>query len=42
MKKFYLNIESEIEKLVFIYKKQIIIIVNTKNEKCPGKNKSHL
>ena len=42
MKKFYLNIESNIEKLIFIYKKQIVIIVNTKNEKCPAKNKSHL
>lgn len=47
MKKFYLNIESDIDKLIFTYKNKVIVIVNiivninVKKEKCPAKNKSH-
>lgn len=28
MKKFYLNIESDIDKLIFTYKNKVIVIVN--------------
>lgn len=43
MKKLYLNIESDIDKLIFTYKNKVIVIVNinVKKEKCPAKNKSH-
>lgn len=40
MKKFYINIELDIEKIIFKYKNQIILIIN-KKEICPAKNKSH-
>lgn len=39
MEKFYINLELDIEKIIFKYKNKIIIIIN-KKETCPAKNTS--
>lgn len=40
MKKIYINIEIEIEKIIFKYKDEIIIVIN-KKEICSSTNTSH-
>lgn len=41
MKKFYINIELDIEKIIFKYKNQIILIINKKRD-MPARNTSQI
>lgn len=40
MKKFYMNIDVKVQKIVFKCKNEVICIIN-KKEICPVKNTSH-
>lgn len=40
MKKFYMNLELEVDKIILRYKDEIILIIN-KEEICPDTNTSH-
>ena len=41
MKKVYVKLNLNIDKLIFKYKNKLIIVKNIKKEICPGKNTSH-
>lgn len=40
MKTIYINIELDIEKIIFKYMNEVFLIIN-KNEICPDMNTSH-
>lgn len=40
MIKIYINIDLNLEKIIFKYKNKIVLIINVK-ETCPSKNISH-
>lgn len=41
MKIIYINLDLDIEKIIFKYKGQIICMINKRKEICPAKNISH-